>query len=137
MSPASAARLISGVKKSRIAGPARVFDSETEVMTAGGDFGHLEPMLEATRRELHTIGVEETPRKFGSPSFPVYGYDVRLLRGTASSLAIGTGAAAVLMPGAPTAVHVFTARCVPQNRCGAGLEDLHLPWQKCLEHYRR
>ena len=32
-----------------------------EVMTAGGDFGHLEPMLEATRRELHTIGVKETP----------------------------------------------------------------------------
>jgi transposase len=32
-----------------------------EVMTAGGDFWHLEPMLEATRRELHTIGVEETP----------------------------------------------------------------------------
>jgi len=32
-----------------------------EVMTAGGDFGHLQPMLEATRRELHTIGVEETP----------------------------------------------------------------------------
>ena len=25
-------------------------------------------------------GVEETPRKFGSPSFAVYGYDVRLLR---------------------------------------------------------
>ena len=24
-------------------------------------------------------GVEETPRKFGSPSFPVYGYDVQLL----------------------------------------------------------
>jgi propionyl-CoA synthetase len=24
-------------------------------------------------------GVEETPRKFGSPSFPVFGYDVRLL----------------------------------------------------------
>jgi propionyl-CoA synthetase len=24
-------------------------------------------------------GVEQTPRKFGSPSFPVYGYDVRLL----------------------------------------------------------
>jgi len=24
-------------------------------------------------------GVEDTPRKFGSPSFPVYGYDVRLL----------------------------------------------------------
>src|SRR4029453_6174394 len=26
------------------------------------------------------LGVEETPRKFGSPSFPVYGYDVRLLQ---------------------------------------------------------
>ena len=25
-------------------------------------------------------GVEDTPRKFGSPSFAVYGYDVRLLR---------------------------------------------------------
>ena len=25
-------------------------------------------------------GVEETPIKFGSPSFPVYGYDLRLLR---------------------------------------------------------
>jgi propionyl-CoA synthetase len=25
-------------------------------------------------------GVEDTPRKFGSPSFPVYGYDVKLLR---------------------------------------------------------
>jgi hypothetical protein len=33
-----------------------------EVMTAGGgDFGHLEPMLDATRRELHAIGVEQTP----------------------------------------------------------------------------
>jgi hypothetical protein len=32
-----------------------------EVMTAGGDFGHLEPMLDATRRELHAIGVEKTP----------------------------------------------------------------------------
>jgi propionyl-CoA synthetase len=28
------------------------------------------------------LGVEETPRKFGSPSFPVYGYDVRLLHET-------------------------------------------------------
>jgi propionyl-CoA synthetase len=27
------------------------------------------------------LGVEETPRKFGSPSFPVYGYDVRLVDG--------------------------------------------------------
>ena len=25
------------------------------------------------------LGVEETPRKFGSPSFPVYGYDVKLV----------------------------------------------------------
>jgi len=25
-------------------------------------------------------GIEDTPRKFGSPSFPVYGFDVRLLR---------------------------------------------------------
>ncbi len=25
------------------------------------------------------LGVEQTPRKFGSPSFPVYGYDVQLL----------------------------------------------------------
>jgi len=25
------------------------------------------------------LGIEDTPRKFGSPSFPVYGYDVRLL----------------------------------------------------------
>jgi transposase len=32
-----------------------------EVMTAGGDFGHLEPMLDATRRELEAIGVDETP----------------------------------------------------------------------------
>ena len=27
------------------------------------------------------LGVEDTPRKFGSPSFPVYGYDVRLVDG--------------------------------------------------------
>ena len=32
-----------------------------EVMTAGGDFGHLEPMLDATQRELHAAGVERTP----------------------------------------------------------------------------
>jgi propionyl-CoA synthetase len=28
------------------------------------------------------LGVEDTPRKFGSPSFPVYGYDVKLVDGT-------------------------------------------------------
>ncbi|HSC22789.1 MAG TPA: propionate--CoA ligase [Casimicrobiaceae bacterium] len=27
------------------------------------------------------LGVEETPRKFGSPSFPVYGFDVKLVDG--------------------------------------------------------
>jgi transposase len=30
-----------------------------EVMTAGGDFGHLEPMLDAARRELHAAGVQD------------------------------------------------------------------------------
>ncbi|HET7032417.1 MAG TPA: propionate--CoA ligase [Casimicrobiaceae bacterium] len=40
-------------------------------------------------------GVEETPRKFGSPSFPVYGYDVRLLHeGTTEE--VGTDEKAVL-----------------------------------------
>ena len=28
------------------------------------------------------LGVEDTRRKFGSPSFPVYGYDVKLLHET-------------------------------------------------------
>jgi hypothetical protein len=32
-----------------------------EVMTAGGDFGHLEPMLDAARRELHAAGVQDVP----------------------------------------------------------------------------
>ena len=32
-----------------------------EVMTAGGDFGHLEPMLDATRRELDAVGVDDAP----------------------------------------------------------------------------
>jgi propionyl-CoA synthetase len=33
------------------------------------------------------LGVEETPRKFGSPSFPVFGYDVKLLHeGTAEEV---------------------------------------------------
>src|ERR671918_2921219 len=32
-----------------------------EVMTAGGDFGHLEPMLDATRRELAATGIDELP----------------------------------------------------------------------------
>jgi transposase len=32
-----------------------------EVMTAGGDFGHLEPMLDAARRELHAAGIKAVP----------------------------------------------------------------------------
>jgi transposase len=32
-----------------------------EVMTAAPDFGHLEPMLDATRRELEVVGVTEAP----------------------------------------------------------------------------
>jgi transposase len=32
-----------------------------EIETAGGDFGHLEPMLDATQRELRGAGVEDTP----------------------------------------------------------------------------
>ena len=40
-------------------------------------------------------GVEDTPRKFGSPSFPVYGYDVRLLH-EATGEEVGTGEKGVL-----------------------------------------
>ena len=41
-------------------------------------------------------GVEDAPRKFGSPSFPVYGYDVRLLHeGTGEE--VGTNEKGVLM----------------------------------------
>jgi propionyl-CoA synthetase len=32
------------------------------------------------------IGVENTPRKFGSPSFPVYGFDVKLINETTGAL---------------------------------------------------
>jgi propionyl-CoA synthetase len=41
------------------------------------------------------LGVEETPRKFGSPSFPVYGYDVRLLH-EATGDEVGTDEKGVL-----------------------------------------
>jgi len=41
------------------------------------------------------LGVEETPRKFGSPSFPVYGYDVKLVDG-ATGADVGTGEKGVL-----------------------------------------
>jgi hypothetical protein len=33
-----------------------------EIMVAAPDFGHLEPMLDATQRELQAAGVTETPR---------------------------------------------------------------------------
>ena len=41
------------------------------------------------------LGVEDTPRKFGSPSFPVYGYDVRLVDGT-TGRDVGVGEKGVL-----------------------------------------
>ncbi|HEY1326715.1 MAG TPA: propionate--CoA ligase [Casimicrobiaceae bacterium] len=40
-------------------------------------------------------GVEDTPRKFGSPSFPVYGYDVRLLH-EATGKPVGTNQKGVI-----------------------------------------
>ena len=47
-------------------------------------------------------GVEETPRKFGSPSFPVYGYDVRLLReGTGEEAGSDEKAVLTIMPPLP------------------------------------
>jgi len=62
-------------------------------------------------------GVEETPRKFGSPSFPVYGYDVRLLN-EASGEEIDVDEKGVLMivpplpPGCMTTVWGDDARFV-------------------------
>jgi propionyl-CoA synthetase len=41
------------------------------------------------------LGVEDTPRKFGSPSFPVYGYDVKLVDGTTGA-DVATGEKGVL-----------------------------------------
>src|SRR5437899_2569052 len=47
-------------------------------------------------------GVEETPRKFGSPSFAVYGYDVRLLReGTGEEAGADEKAVLTIMPPLP------------------------------------
>jgi propionyl-CoA synthetase len=47
-------------------------------------------------------GVEDTPRKFGSPSFPVYGYDVRLLReGTGEEAGADEKAVLSIMPPLP------------------------------------
>jgi len=41
------------------------------------------------------LGVEDTPRKFGSPSFPVYGFDVKLVDGT-TGRDVGNGEKGVL-----------------------------------------
>jgi propionyl-CoA synthetase len=41
------------------------------------------------------LGVEDTPRKFGSPSFPVYGYDVKLVDAT-TGMDVGNGERGVL-----------------------------------------
>jgi propionyl-CoA synthetase len=47
-------------------------------------------------------GVEETPIKYGSPSFPAYGYDLRLLRETdASDAAVGEKALVAIVPPLP------------------------------------
>ncbi len=47
-------------------------------------------------------GVEDTPRKFGSPSFPVYGYDVRLLHeGTGEEVGVGEKGVLMIMPPLP------------------------------------
>ena len=47
-------------------------------------------------------GVEDTPRKFGSPSFAVYGYDVRLLReGSGDEAGADEKAVLTIMPPLP------------------------------------
>jgi len=47
-------------------------------------------------------GVEQTPIKYGSPSFPVYGYDLRLLReGDAAEAAPGEKAVVAIVPPLP------------------------------------
>jgi propionyl-CoA synthetase len=47
-------------------------------------------------------GVEETPIKYGSPSFPAYGYDLRLLRESdASDAAVGEKALVAIVPPLP------------------------------------
>src|SRR6185437_17152615 len=60
-------------------------------------------------------GVADTPRKFGSPSFPVYGYDVHLVDGVtgADSTAGEKGVLAIappLPPGCMTTVWGDDAR---------------------------
>ena len=51
-------------------------------------------------------GVEETPRKFGSPSFPVYGYDVRLLHeGTGEEAGADEKGVLTIVPPLPPGLH--------------------------------
>ena len=48
------------------------------------------------------LGVEDTPRKFGSPSFPVYGYDVKLVDGaTGRDVAVGEKGVLTIAPPLP------------------------------------
>ena len=48
------------------------------------------------------LGIEDTPRKFGSPSFPVYGYDVRLLHeGTGEEIGPNEKGVLMIMPPLP------------------------------------
>ena len=54
------------------------------------------PMLSAV------LGVEETPRKFGSPSFPVFGYNIKLLHEiTGEEVGAGEKAVVAVMPPLP------------------------------------
>jgi len=47
-------------------------------------------------------GIEDTPRRFGSPSFPVYGYDVRLLNeGTGEEAGTDEKAVLAILPPLP------------------------------------
>jgi propionyl-CoA synthetase len=55
------------------------------------------------------LGIEDTPRKFGSPSFPVYGYDVRLLH-EATGAEVGTNEKGVLMISAAAAAGLHDHR---------------------------
>ena len=71
------------------------------------------------------LGVEDTRRKFGSPSFPVYGYDVKLLH-EATGMEVGAGEKGVLAivpplpPGCMTTVWGDDARFVKTY-----FEDFH------------
>ncbi len=64
------------------------------------------------------IGVEDTPRKFGSPSFPVYGFDVKLVDEATGAPVTGVDEKGVLAiqpplpPGAMTTVWGDDARFV-------------------------